>query len=141
MKTTIAKPGSVQRRWQVVDASNQVLGRLAVTIAERLRGKHTPLYSPNVDTGDFVVVINAGKVRLTGRKEEQKTYVNYSGYRGGLKTYNAAEIRARHPERLILDAVKGMLPKNRLMRQTFKRLKVYAGAAHPHGGQVAQVQE
>lgn len=138
MKTTIPKADPVGRRWHVIDASDQVLGRLAVTIADRLRGKHTPLYTPHVDTGEAVIVINASRVRLTGRKETQKTYVNYSGYRGGLKVRSAARVRARNPERLVLDAVKGMLPKNRLMRQTIKRLKVYAGAAHPHAGQAPQ---
>ncbi len=136
MKTTIPKANPAGRSWHVIDASGQVLGRLAVTIANRLRGKHTPLYTPHVDTGEAVIVIHAGRVRLTGRKETQKQYVNYSGYRGGLKVRSAARVRASNPERLVYDAVKGMLPKNRLMRQTIKRLKVYAGDAHPHAGQV-----
>ncbi len=138
MKTTIPKDSAVTRRWSVIDASNQVLGRLAVVIANRLRGKHTPLYTPHVDTGEHIVVINARQVRLTGSKEEHKIYHRYSGYRDGLQRMTAAEVRARNPERLIYEAVHGMLPKNRLMRQTIKRLKIYAGAEHPHAAQAPQ---
>ncbi len=135
MKTTLPKASQVQRRWLVLDAADRPLGRLAVEAANLLRGRGKPLYTPHIDTGDFVVVVNAAKVRLTGKKETQKTYQRFSGYRGGLKTMTAAEVRQRHPERLILSAVKGMLPKNTLNRLLFSRLKVYAGAEHPHKAQ------
>jgi large subunit ribosomal protein L13 len=138
MKTTIPKAETVQRKWHVINAADQVLGRLAVNIANRLRGKDKPIYTPHVDTGDFIVVINARQVKLTGRKDDQKIYVNYSGYRDGLKEQDVSVIRERNPERMIYDAVKRMLPKNRLMRQTFKRLKVYAGDQHPHAAQNPQ---
>ena len=135
MKTFIPKnPGSA-RGWLLVDAADKPLGRLAVKIADALRGKNRPTFSPHVDTGDFVVVINAEKVKLTGRKEEQKVYHRYSGYRGGLHAIKASVIRERHPERLVQLAVRGMLPKNTLNRQIFKRLKVYAGEEHPHAAQ------
>ncbi|MBI2438691.1 MAG: 50S ribosomal protein L13 [Lentisphaerae bacterium] len=135
MQTTIPRAEDIRHNWHLVDATGQVLGRLAVKIADRLRGKHKPTYTPHVDTGDFVVVINAELVKLTGKKDDQKLYISYSGYRGGRKELKAAVVRARHPERMIYDAVKRMLPRNRLMRVAFKRLKVYAGNAHPHAGQ------
>jgi large subunit ribosomal protein L13 len=139
MKTTLAKNPGNARGWHVVDAEGQTLGRLAVRIANVLRGKDRPTYTPHIDTGDFVVVVNAEKVKLTGRKEEQKTYHRFSGYRSGLKTFKASDIRARHPERLIQLAVRGMLPNNTLNRGAFSRLKVYAGPEHPHAAQQPRV--
>lgn len=118
-----------------MDAADKSLGRLAARVATILRGKDKPTFSPQVDTGEFVVVVNAGKVKLTGRKEEQKLYSRYSGFRGGLKQVPASAVRERHPERMIKNAVRGMLPKNRLARSMFKRLKVYAGDEHPHAAQ------
>ncbi len=135
MKTTLPRPTDISRDWHVVDASGQVLGRLAVRIATLLRGRHRPIYTPHIDTGDYVVVINADKVRLTGTKETKKIYQDYTGYRGGLKERTAATIRARHPERLIGDAVKGMLPRGAQMRRALRRLKIYAGDSHPHAAQ------
>jgi large subunit ribosomal protein L13 len=121
--------------WYVIDADGAVLGRLASTVAARLRGKHNPLFTPHVDTGDWVVVINAAKVRLTGRKWDQKTYYRHSGYIGGLKSCTARQLKAKRPEDLVRFAVKGMLPKNRLGRKLYKKLKVYSGGEHPHGSQ------
>lgn len=138
MKTTIPRAEDVRRNWLLMDAADQPLGRLAVKIADRLRGKHKPTYTPNVDTGDFVVVINARSVKLTGKKNDQKIYLDYSGYRNGLKKIKASVMRARNPERMVYDAVKRMLPKNRLMREAFQRLKVYAQDKHPHAGQNPQ---
>ena len=138
MKTTIPRAEDIRRNWLLMDAADQALGRLAVKIADRLRGKHKPTYTPHVDTGDFVVVINARRVKLTGKKDEQKIYKDYSGYRDGLKEIKASVMRARNPERMIYDAVKRMLPKNRLMREVFQRLKVYADDKHPHAGQSPQ---
>jgi len=138
MKTTIPRAEDVRRSWLLMDAADQALGRLAVKIADRLRGKHKPTYTPHVDTGDFVVVINAAQVKLTGKKDDQKIYADYSGYRGGLKEIKASVMRARNPERMIYDAVKRMLPRNKLMRKVFQRLKVYAGDTHPHAGQGPQ---
>lgn len=136
MKTTLPKPRTdSDRAWLVVDADGKPLGRLATKIADVLRGKNKPSFTPHMDTGDFVVVINAKKVKLSGRKEENKTYRRYTGFRGGLRETTAAEVRARHPERLVLSAVKGMLPKNAMGRQVFRRLKVYAGTEHPHTAQ------
>jgi large subunit ribosomal protein L13 len=135
MSTTIAQPADAEHDWYVIDAAGQTLGRLSTRIAKVLRGKHKPIFTPHVDTGDYVVVVNAEKVKLTGRKLDQKFYHTYSGYPGGLKSTSAREVLATHPERLIQSAVKGMLPKNRLNRQIFKKLKVYAGAEHPHIGQ------
>jgi len=135
MKTTIPKTGARSRDWLVVDAAGKPLGRLAVRIADALRGKNRPDFTPHVDTGDFVVVINAEKVALTGRKNEKKVYRRYSGHRGGLKEIPASVLRQRHPDRLIRLAVKGMLPKNSLSRRMFRRLKVYAGVQHPHAAQ------
>jgi large subunit ribosomal protein L13 len=136
-KTTIAKSPGADRGWVVLDADGQPLGRLAVRICDILRGKDKPTYTPHVDTGGFVVVVNAAKVRLTGRKEEQKTYARYSGYRGGLKEIPVAMMRERHPDRMIHLAVRGMLPKNTLSRKLRTRLKVYAGPEHPHAAQKA----
>ena len=123
------------RGWRIVDAEDQVLGRLAVKVADALRGRDKPTYTPHLDAGDFVVVINAEKVRVTGKKETDKVYQSYSGYRGGQKQKTLAEVRAAHPERIIMKAVKGMLPKNRLGAKMLTKLKVYAGSDHPHGAQ------
>ncbi len=135
MKTYQAKPGEVERQWYVVDATDQVLGRLATQVAQILKGKHKPQYTPHVDTGDFVVIINAEKIRLTGMKASQKSYYRHSGYPGGLKEESFAMAMERHPERVIEHAVKGMLPKNTLGRAMGKKLKVYVGPEHPHKAQ------
>jgi len=135
MNSFTAKKEEVQREWFLVDAADKPVGRLAVVIANVLRGKNKPTFTPNVDTGAFVVVVNAEKIKLTGNKESGKIYQDFSGYPSGLKERPASVIRAKHPERIITQAVKGMLPKNRLMRQTIKRLKVYAGSDHPHEAQ------
>ncbi|MDO5043710.1 MAG: 50S ribosomal protein L13 [Coriobacteriia bacterium] len=135
MKTYYAKPGEVERKWVLVDAEGQTLGRLATRIATILRGKNKPEYTPHVDTGDFVVVINAEKVQLTGNKEFQKTYYRHTGYAGHLKQESFQEAIAKHPERVIEAAVKGMLPKNTLGRAQFMKLKVYKGSEHPHQAQ------
>lgn len=132
-KTYSAKAAEFeQRNWFLVDAENITLGRLATTVAETLRGKHKPTYTPHVDTGDFVVVINADKVRVTGNKETQKNYYRHSDYPSGLKTTSLKDMRARYPERIIESAVRGMLPGSNLGRQQLKKLKVYAGPNHPH---------
>lgn len=136
MKTFMAKTGEIERKWHLIDADGQVLGRMATRIADLLRGKGKAEYTPHADTGDFVVVINAAKVKLTGKKDEQKTYTRYSGYPGGLKTIPVARVRERHPERLVEHAVAGMMPKNRLGRALLKKLKVYAGPEHPHAAQM-----
>lgn len=138
VKTLHKKGGEVERSWYIVDANDLILGRLATRIATVLRGKHKPIFSPHLDTGDFVVVINADKVKLTGKKEEQKEYFRHTGYPGGGKFTGVAEMRAKHPERIIEHAVKGMLPKGPLGRQQFKKLKVYAGSDHPHEAQKPQ---
>jgi large subunit ribosomal protein L13 len=136
MRTTfMAKPNQVERKWVVVDAADQTLGRLATEVATLLRGKHKPEFTPHVDTGDFVIVINASKVRLTGKKDTDKTYYRHSGWPGGLKSISAGELRAKRPDRMIELAVRGMLPKNKLGRQQLKKLKVYAGSEHPHQAQ------
>jgi len=135
MKTFVPKEVDIKREWFVVDATDKPAGRLAVVIANILRGRNKPTYTPHVDTGDFVVVIHADKVKLTGNKEENKIYQDYSGYSSGLKERKAKDIRERNPERIITQAVKGMLPTNRLSRQLIKRLKVYAGGEHPHVAQ------
>ncbi len=135
MKTYSQKASEVQREWYLVDATEQTLGRLATQIATLLRGKHKPTFSPNLDGGDFVVVVNAEKVRLTGRKPEQKMYYRHSNYPGGLKQTPYRRMLAQHPERILRFAVKGMLPKTRLGRQQITKLKIYAGAAHPHAAQ------
>src|ERR1700720_384456 len=135
MKTFSAKASEVPRKWWVIDASDQVLGRVAVKAANLLRGKEKTVFTPHVDTGDFVIVINAEKVRLTGKKEEQKTYMSFSGYVGGHKTETAEQRRQRRPELLVEHAVKGMIPHNRLGRAAFTKLKVYKGDQHPHEAQ------
>ncbi|MDR1774904.1 MAG: 50S ribosomal protein L13 [Actinomycetes bacterium] len=135
MSTYYAKPGEVQREWLLVDATDKVLGRLATQIAAILKGKTKPQYTPHTDVGDFVIVINADKVRLTGNKADQKTYYSHSGYPGGLKEVPYERMLERHPERIIEKAVKGMLPKNTLGRMMGKKLKVYAGPEHPHTAQ------
>jgi large subunit ribosomal protein L13 len=139
--TYSANKTDVQGKWYVVDANDAVLGRLASAVAARLRGKHSPLFTPHVDTGDWVIVINADKVRLTGRKMDQKKYYRHSGYIGGLKEITAKKLMEKRPEDLIRFAVKGMLPKNRLGRKVFKKLKVYTGEQHPHQAQQPEVLE
>jgi large subunit ribosomal protein L13 len=134
-KTFSATPDDIERAWHVVDATNVPVGRLASRIAHVLRGKHKPTYTPHMDTGDFVIVTNAEKVRLTGQKDFDKVYRTYSGYPGGEKTKTADEIRDDHPEGLVEHAVKGMLPSGTLGREMFKKLKVYAGPEHPHQAQ------
>ncbi len=135
MRTYQAKPGEVEREWLIIDAEDQVLGRVATKAAHILKGKHKPQYTPHVDTGDYVIVINADKIRVTGDKGSSKIYKHYSGYPGGLKTETFDEAMQKHPERVIEHAVKGMLPKNTLGRAMAKKLKVYAGAEHPHAAQ------
>jgi len=135
MKTYLPKVDLNARKWRVIDANGVVLGRLAARVADALRGKDKTIFTPHMDTGDFVIVINAEKVRLTGQKETQKRYMTYSGWKGGEKYTSVAELRARHPERLIEHAVKGMIPKNRLGRALLTKLKVYRGAEHPHAAQ------
>ncbi len=138
MGTYNAKKNEVERSWYIVDADNKVLGRVASKIATVLRGKHKPVFTRHVDTGDFVVVINAEKVHLTGNKLENKQYYRHSGYPGGLKVTNAKEMLEKKPENIIRYAVRGMLPKNRLGRQQFKKLKVYSGTDHPHKAQMPE---
>ena len=141
MKTFSAKPESVKRDWYIVDATDKVLGRLSTEIARRLRGKHKPEYTPHVDTGDYIIVINAEKVRVTGNKDSDKMYHHHTGYIGSLKTTNLSKLRQDHPERIIQHSVKGMLPKNALGRAMFKKLKVYAGDSHNHAAQQPQLLE
>jgi len=141
MKTFSAKEKDVDRRWYVADADGKVLGRLAARIATVLLGKHKPIYTPHVDTGDFVIVTNAAKVQVTGTKRENKLYYSYSGYPGGLKSVPFAEKIARKPEEVIRRAVWGMMPKNKLSRRMMRKLKVYAGAEHPHEAQQPEVLE
>ncbi len=138
MKTFLPKANDIQRKWYVVDASDKVLGRLATQIATRLRGKHKPIFTPHLDTGDFIIVVNAKKIRLTGRKMDDKLYHRHTGYMGGLKTTNAREMLNKKPEEVIRLAVKRMLPKNRLGRQQLKKLKIYAGSDHPHQAQLPE---
>ena len=135
MKTYYAKPLEVEREWVLIDATDQVLGRVASVAAQILKGKHKPQYTPHVDTGDFVIVINADKIKVTGAKAADKVYYRHSGYVGGLKSETFTEAMEKHPERVIEHAVKGMLPKNTLGRAMGKKLKVYAGAEHPHAAQ------
>ncbi len=135
MKTYLPKVNLDQRQWHVIDAEGAVLGRLAVQVANLLRGKTKPVFTPHLDAGDFVVVINAEKVALTGKKETQKRFMSYSGWKGGEKYTSVAQVRARHPEKLITHAVRGMVPKNRLGRVLMTKLKVYKGSAHPHAAQ------
>lgn len=135
MSTHIVTPDQITRQWYLVDAEDQTLGRLASRVAQILRGKHKPIYTPHLDTGDHVVVINAEKVALTGRKMDQKVYYRHSGYPGGLKGEPIKRVLARHPERVIEDAVRGMLPKGKLGRAMYKKLRVYAGSDHQHAAQ------
>jgi large subunit ribosomal protein L13 len=135
VKTVFAKASDVPRKWWIIDARDQALGRVAVKAANLLRGKGKPIFTPHVDTGDFVIVVNAEKVRLTGKKEEQKTYMSFSGYVGGHKSENVRARRARHPELLVERAVRGMIPHNRLGRSVYRKLKVYRGEDHPHAAQ------
>ena len=135
MKTFSAKPQDVVRDWFVVDATDKVLGRLASQIALRLRGKHKPIFTPHVDTGDFIVVVNAAKIRVTGRKAQRKTYYRHTGYPGGIRETNFADLQAKHPTRALEHAVKGMLPKGPLGYAMFRKLKVYASDQHPHVAQ------
>lgn len=135
MSTQVAKQSDIQRKWFVLDLDGKVLGRAATEVARILRGKHKSIYTPSVDTGDFVIVLNAGKVKLTGNKLADKMYHRHTGYPGGLRSTNAEKLLASKPEELIKKAVKGMLPKNKLGRQMFTKLKVYAGAEHPHAAQ------
>ena len=135
MKTFVPKLNLEQRPWHVIDANGAVLGRLAVQIANLLRGRHTPVYTPHLDAGDFVVVINAEKVLVTGKKETNKVYMSYSGWKGSEKFATVAKYRARRPEHLIMHAVKGMIPKNRLGDRLLTKLKVYRGSQHPHAAQ------
>lgn len=139
MKTFSAKPESVQRDWFIIDAEGKTLGRMATEVARRLRGKHKPEYTPHVDTGDYIVIINADKVTVTGNKANDKMYYRHSGYPGGIKEINFADLQARKPEMIIEKAVKGMLPKGPLGRAMFRKLKVYAGAEHKHAAQQPQV--
>jgi large subunit ribosomal protein L13 len=134
-KTYVTKAGDVEREWFVLDASGQTLGRLATRIATVLQGKHKPLYAPNLDTGDFVVVVNSGKIAVTGNRLDDKLYRRHTGYPGGLKAITLRRMLEIHPERVIRFAVKGMLPKNKLGRQMLKKLKIYADAEHPHAAQ------
>ena len=138
MKTYTAKPAEVRREWFVIDATDKVLGRLASEIARRLRGKHKPEFTPHVDTGDHIVVINAEKIKVTGNKANAKTYWRHSGFPGGIKSETFKELVNDHPERIIETAVKGMLPKNPLGRQMIKKLHIYAGAEHRHQAQQPQ---
>jgi large subunit ribosomal protein L13 len=138
MKTHLPKVNLDERKWHVIDADGAVLGRLAAQVANILRGKNKPVYTPHLDAGDFVVVINAEKVRVTGKKETKKEYMSYSGWKGGEKYRSVAHVRANHPEQLITHAVKGMVPKNRLGRVLMTKLKVYKGDQHPHAAQQPQ---
>ena len=135
MKTFSAKASEVPRKWWLIDAKDQVLGRVAVKAANLLRGKEKSVFTPHVDTGDFVIVVNADKVRVTGKKEEQKSFMSFSGYVGGHKSENVRARRVRHPELLIERAVRGMIPHNRLGRSVYRKLKVYRGEDHPHAAQ------
>ena len=139
MKTFNAKPETVKRDWYIIDASGKTLGRMCSEIATRLRGKHKPVYTPHVDTGDYIVVINAEKIHVTGNKLQDKKYHRFTGYIGNLKTESLGQALERHPERVIEIGVKGMLPKNPLGRAMYRKLKVYAGSNHPHTAQQPQV--
>jgi large subunit ribosomal protein L13 len=138
MKTYVTKPAEVQRAWYVVDAEGQTLGRLASSVATILRGKHKPIYNPAVDCGDYVIIVNAEKIAVTGRRLEQKRYYRHSLYLGGLREITLRDQLQKHPERVLESAVRGMLPKNALGRKMFKKLKVYAGGEHPHEAQQPQ---
>ena len=141
MKTYSIKADEIHKDWFVADAENKALGRLASKVAQILRGKHKPTYTPHMDMGDFVVVVNAEKIRVSGNKEMQKTYFSHSGYPGGTKEVDLYTMRRRHPERVIQNAVKGMLPHNRLGRQMMRNLKIYSGPDHPHSSQQPKVME
>ncbi|HPL63995.1 MAG TPA: 50S ribosomal protein L13 [Syntrophales bacterium] len=135
MKTFQAKKEEISRDWLVIDADGKILGRLASEIARRLRGKHKPIYTPHVDTGDFIIVVNADRIILTGKKESDKVYYHHSGYPGGLKSMNAETLKRKHPGAVLREAVKGMLPKNTLGRAMLSKLKIYTGPDHPHSAQ------
>ena len=135
MKTYLAPVNEIERKWYVVDAKDKILGRLATEIAHRLRGKHKPTFSPFIDNGDFIIVTNADRIQLTGKKWDDKKYYRHTGYMGGIKETTAKELLEKHPTDLITKAVKGMLPKNKIGRAQLKKLKVYAGAEHPHKAQ------
>ncbi|OGT06034.1 MAG: 50S ribosomal protein L13 [Gammaproteobacteria bacterium GWF2_41_13] len=139
MRTVVVKPEDIQRKWCIVDAEGKILGRMATEIARRLRGKHRPEYTPNMDLGDYIIVINASGVRVTANKAKQKMYHSYSGYPGGLKSISFEKLLEKDPTKIIEEAVKGMLPKGPLGRAMFKKLKVYAGAEHPHAAQQPEV--
>ncbi len=141
MKSYLAKEKEVERKWYIIDAEDKVLGRLASEVASILRGKKKPIYTPNVDTGDYVIVINADKIRLTGKKWDQKQHVYHTGYPGGRREVSYKEILEKHPERIVQYAVKGMMPKNSLGRRMFRKLKVYAGSEHPHEAQCPETYE
>jgi len=141
MKTYSIKAGDIQKDWFVADAENKILGRLASEVAQVLKGKHKPTYTPHMDMGDFVVVVNAEKVRVSGKKEMQKTYFSHSGYPGGTKELDLYTLRRKHPERVIQNAVKGMLPHNSLGRHMMRNLKIYSGPDHPHSAQEPKVME
>ena len=138
MKTYHAKPHEVERKWYIIDAEDQVLGRVATKAATLLKGKHKPQYTPHVDTGDFVVIINADKIRVTGTKAQTKSYYRHSGFPGGIKDARLEEVREKFPERIIENAVKGMLPKNKLQAERLKRLRIFAGAEHSHAAQTPE---
>ena len=141
MKTYVAKPATIEKIWYVVDASGKTLGRLSTVIADTLRGKRKPIYTPNIDTGDFVVVINAEKVVVTGNKAEDKMYYRHTGYPGGIKSESYAKLLARRPEQILRRSVRGMLQHNKLGRAQLRKLKIYAGSEHPHEAQNPQVLE
>jgi large subunit ribosomal protein L13 len=136
MKTYVAKPSTIEKKWYVVDAKGKTLGRLATVVADTLRGKRKPIYTPNIDTGDFVIVINAEQIVVTGNKPEQKVYYHHSGYPGGLREETYAKLLARRPEEIVRRAVRGMLPHNKLGRAQIRKLKIYTGAEHPHEAQM-----
>jgi large subunit ribosomal protein L13 len=139
MKTPMAKKGAIEQKWHLVDAKGRTLGRLASRVARVLRGKNKPTFTPHVDAGDFVVIINADKITLTGKKWKEKLYIHHSGYPGGLKSFSAERIREKKPERLITLAVQGMLPKTKLGKKMLKKLKIYSGEAHPHQAQNPEI--
>jgi large subunit ribosomal protein L13 len=141
MKTYVAKPATIEKKWYVVDASGQTLGRLSTVIADTLRGKRKPIYTPNIDTGDFVVVVNAEKVVVTGNKAEQKMYYHHTGYPGGIKSESYAKLLGRRPEEILRRSVRGMLQHNKLGRAQIRKLKIYAGPDHPHEAQNPAVLE
>ncbi|NOY16265.1 MAG: 50S ribosomal protein L13 [Gammaproteobacteria bacterium] len=141
MKTISAKPETVQHDWYLVDATDKVLGRLATEVARRLRGKHKPIYTPHVDTGDYIVIINAEKIRVTGNKENNKMYYRHSGFPGGIKSVNLKTMRAKYPDRIIMSAVRGMMPKGPLGRSMLSKLRIYNGTEHNHMAQQPKILE